>query len=176
MNNKSSVVHLILAVMPGMTWGNIQQTLLVLLHSNLPMLAVTSPMHRSALVDILAERDVHEVPMSQMTTVGACLGHGVKASPNALGWILLPADQITVDVNAVHAFASSLERHSITHGLIEGRRTYPLAISQELYQESMNVHSEDAFRRLMARYPSHAMPMNFPMSEQFSTAMMTMYG
>jgi CTP:molybdopterin cytidylyltransferase MocA len=152
--------QIILSVLPTMSRLKVQETLAHVLASRLHVCAVVSEVHRRLVVDTLAERDVLAMGGDRPASVGECLGIGVQHRPQGQGWMLLPGDVGAMPEGLLTTVAQALREHAVVHGLWKGRRCYPVGISADLYGEAVKVNGPERLQRLMARYPSHVVPLD----------------
>ncbi|HZF80504.1 MAG TPA: NTP transferase domain-containing protein, partial [Rubrivivax sp.] len=94
--------------------------------------------------------------------MGYSIAAGVGASPNAKGWLMLPADMPMVRTATLTAAARALGGHPVVFAQHKGRRGHPVAFAAELYSELIMLTGDDGARRLLARYPAHGMECNDP--------------
>jgi molybdenum cofactor cytidylyltransferase len=62
----------------------------------------------------------------------------------------------------MQAVAQALSGHSVAFAQHQGRRGHPVAFSAELYSELIGLTGDEGARRLVARYPSHAVDVDDP--------------
>jgi molybdenum cofactor cytidylyltransferase len=94
--------------------------------------------------------------------MGDSIAAGVAARSDAPGWLLLPADMPRVKPSTLQAVAQALSTHSVAFAQHQGRRGHPVAFSAEMYSELIGLTGDEGARRLVARYPSHAVEVNDP--------------
>jgi len=88
--------------------------------------------------------------------MGYSIAQGVLARPQASGWLILPGDMPMVQPHTLQAVAAQLEHHAVVYAQHLGRRGHPVGFSAELYSELVNLQGDEGARRLVARYPAHA--------------------
>jgi molybdenum cofactor cytidylyltransferase len=135
--------------------------------SQLQVVVVTT----EALADVarrsVAARDVVIVPeVGAAGAVGQGMGHsiaaGVSARPDASGWLILPGDMPQVQAATLQAVAAQLAQHAVVYAQYKGRRGHPVGFSSELYSELVALTGDEGARRLIARYPAHALSVDDP--------------
>jgi molybdenum cofactor cytidylyltransferase len=88
--------------------------------------------------------------------MGYSIAHGVLARPQASGWLVLPGDMPMVHPDTLRAVAAQLEHHAVVYAQHLGRRGHPVGFGAELYSELVALQGDEGARRLVARYPAHA--------------------
>jgi molybdenum cofactor cytidylyltransferase len=127
--------------------------------SRLPFLVVTTAELAPLAREDVAARDVLVVPKaapSRGRGMGDSIAAGVAARADSPGWILLPADMPRVKPGTLQAVAQALADHPVAFAQHQGRRGHPVGFSPELYSELIGLTGDEGVRRLVARYPSHA--------------------
>jgi molybdenum cofactor cytidylyltransferase len=141
------------------------RTLRSALASHLPVLVVTTHLLEGQARHFVAARDVVVLPeagSSKGLGMGASIAAGVGARPDAPGWVLLPADMPLVQPLTIAAVAQALEHHPIAYAQYQGRRGHPVGFGAELYSELVTLTGDQGARRLVARYPAHAVDVDDP--------------
>lgn len=129
------------------------------LASQLPVLVVTTAELAALAQEELAARDILVVPSAARMRgrgMGDSIAAGVAARSDASGWLLLPADMPRVKPATLRAVAQALDAHPVAFAQHHGRRGHPVAFSAELYSELIALTGDEGARRLVARYPAHA--------------------
>lgn len=88
--------------------------------------------------------------------MGYSIAAGVVARGDAAGWLVLPADMPLIQPASLLAVAAALRDHSVAYAQHRGLRGHPVAFSQELYSELASLTGDDGAKRIVARYPAHA--------------------
>ena len=103
--------------------------------------------------------------------MAAALPHGASATrsppasrarPDASGWLILPADMPLVQRVDAGRVARHLDHHAVVYAQYQGRRGHPVGFSPELYSELVSLQGDEGARRLVARYPAHAVEVDDP--------------
>lgn len=126
--------------------------------SGLPVLAVTTRALEPQAARVVATRDVVIVPEADSAPglgMGYSIAAGVAASPDASGWLVLPADMPLVQPQTLVAVAEALHDHPVAYAQHRGRRGHPVGFAAELYSELVTLSGDEGARRLVARYPAH---------------------
>jgi molybdenum cofactor cytidylyltransferase len=130
------------------------------LASQLPVIVVTTEALAAEAQRSVAARDIVTVPgvgsSSEPLGMGYSIAAGVSARPNASGWLILPGDMPMVQPQSLLAVAQALEQHPIAFAQYHGRRGHPVGFAAELYSELSALSGDAGARRLVARYPAHA--------------------
>lgn len=141
------------------------------LASHLSLVVVTIEALADEVRRTIASRDLVLVPAigsSPSGQGGAALGMGysiaagVAARPNASGWLIVPADMPLLRPTTLLMVARQLEHHAVVYAQHQGRRGHPVGFSAELYSELVALQGDEGARRLVARYPAHAVEVDDP--------------
>jgi molybdenum cofactor cytidylyltransferase len=127
--------------------------------SHLPLVVVTTQALASSVCEHVAARDVVILPAVGSTQeaplgVGFSIAAGVAASPNASGWLILPADMPMIQAATLQAVSLQLKQHPVVFAQYAGRRGHPVGFSAELYSELVRLTGDEGAKRLVARYPA----------------------
>ena len=128
--------------------------------THLPLVVVTPPLatwRRRWRTRHVASRDVLVLDDDQPVGMGHSIAAGVAARPHASGWLILPGDMPVVQPATLLAVAAALaQHHAVAYAQYRGRRGHPVAFGAELFSELIALDGDDGARRLVARYPGHA--------------------
>lgn len=136
------------------------------LATGLPVVVVTTPGLAALASAAVASRDIVLLP--EVGTPGVALGMGrsiaagVAARPHASGWVVMPTDMPLVQPASLRAVAAALAQHPVAYAQHRGRRGHPVGFSAELYSELVRLQGDEGARRLVARYPAHAVELPDP--------------
>lgn len=135
--------------------------------SHLPVVVVTTEAMAGEARRTIASRDVLIVPGGDAAGaspfgIGYSIAAGVAARPDASGWMILPADMPLVQTATLSAVARHLDHHAVVYAQYRGRRGHPVGFSCELYSELVGLQGDEGARRLVARYPAHAVEVDDP--------------
>jgi molybdenum cofactor cytidylyltransferase len=142
-------------------------TLGAVVTAGLPLVVVTV----AGLVDVarsvVASRDIVLLPpvgsaSREPLGVGFSIAAGVGARPHVPGWLVLPGDMPLVQPQTLRAVALGLTGAPVAYAQHRGRQGFPVGLSVELYSELVLLSGEEGLRRLLARYPSHAVEVDDP--------------
>ena len=142
-------------------------TLEAVVTAGLPLVVVTV----AGLVDVarsvVASRDIVLLPpvgsaSREPLGVGFSIAAGVGARPHVPGWLVLPGDMPLVQPQSLRAVARGLAGAPVAYAQHRGRQGFPVGLSVELYSELVLLSGEEGLRRLLARYPSHAVEVDDP--------------
>ncbi len=123
------------------------------------------PSWRPLAYEDVAARDVLIVPKAAPTRgrgMGDSIAAGVSARADSPGWLLLPADMPRVKPSTLQAVSQALPLHPVAFAQHQGRRGHPVAFSAEMYSELASLTGDEGARRLVARFPSHAVEVDDP--------------
>lgn len=135
------------------------------LATGLPLKVVTTESLMPLVLPHVARRDVVLLPEAQSEArlgMGYSIAAGVRASMDAPGWLLLPADMPMVKVDTLHRVAQELKQHPVAYPQYEGRRGHPVGFSVELVSELVALSGDEGARRVVARYPAQAVDVDDP--------------
>lgn len=130
--------------------------------SHLPVVVVTTESLAEVAKRHVAARDVVLLPSPDSDAslplgVGFSIAAGVAASPNASGWLVVPADMPLIQPSTMRAVSQQLKKHPVVFAQHGGRRGHPVAFAAELYSELVTLTGDDGAKRLVARYPSYGL-------------------
>ena len=94
--------------------------------------------------------------------MGDSIAAAVGATPDAPGWLVLPADLPLVRPATLQAVADALQGHAVVVPVVAGRRGHPVGFSAELYSELVQLRGDEGARRVSARYPSIGLELGDP--------------
>jgi len=139
--------------------------------SHLAVMVVTTDALAEEARRTIASRDVLVLPTADARSdrtgapgfgIGHSIAAGVAARPEASGWLILPADMPLVQAATLVVVARHLDHHAVVYAQYQGRRGHPVGFSNELYSELVSLQGDEGARRLLARYPAHAVDVNDP--------------
>ena len=139
----------------------LDNTLSYAVASHLPVVVVTTQALAGLARQHVAARDVVVIPAMDGASnsplgVGFSIAAGVSASPNAPGWLVLPADMPLIRAQTMRLVASQLCKHPVVFAQYQGRRGHPVGFAAELYSELIALTGDEGAKRLVSRYPAHA--------------------
>ena len=141
------------------------QTLARALASGMRVKVVTTePLAHLALSQV-ARRDIVILPdaaSGPRLGMGYSIAAGVNATLNSPGWLILPADMPMVEPATLKLIAAALREHPVAYPQYLGRRGHPVGFSAELYPELSQLQGDAGARRVVARYPAHALDVDDP--------------
>jgi len=94
--------------------------------------------------------------------MGHSIAAGVVASGDSEGWLILPGDMPMLQPSSMIAVADALEQYPIAFAQYRGRQGHPVGFSAELYSELKDLVGDEGARRIVARFPSHAVDVKDP--------------
>ena len=133
--------------------------------TGLPVKVVSTESLMHLVLPQVARRDVLVLPDAQTETrlgMGYSIATGVRASMDAGGWLVLPADMPLVGPATILRVAQELPRHTVVYPQYLGRRGHPVGFSAELVSELVRLTGDEGARRVVARYPGHALEVDDP--------------
>lgn len=137
-------------------------TLAHAVQSGLALVVVTTEALLSQVASVVAARDivllpeVGDAPGELPLGMGFSIATGVSARPQAPGWLVLPGDMPLVQPDTLRAVAQAMSQHPVVYAQHRGRRGHPVGFGAELYSELAMLAGDEGARRLVARYPAHA--------------------
>jgi molybdenum cofactor cytidylyltransferase len=138
-------------------------TLMRVIESRLPLVVVTTEPLAGEAARLVAQRDVLVLPaVEAQRGMARSIVAGVSARADAGGWLILPADMPLVQPQSLHAVAQALPGHASVVPYHGGRRGHPVGFSAELFSELLALTGDEGARRLLLRYPSHAIELPDP--------------
>jgi molybdenum cofactor cytidylyltransferase len=94
--------------------------------------------------------------------MGFSIAEGVRARPDADGWLILPGDMPMVRTSTLLEVAAALTEHPVVYAQHRGRRGHPVGFGAELFSELSALSGDDGARRLLARYPAFGVELDDP--------------
>ncbi len=147
--------------------GVLATTLRHAIASHMPVVVVTTAPFAELARSSVAARDVVILPEvdtedGQGLGMGHSISAGVRATPHAGGWLVLPGDMPLVRPATLQAVARELDRHPVVYAQYGGRRGHPVGFAAELYSELVDLRGDQGARRLVARYPAIGLELDDP--------------
>jgi molybdenum cofactor cytidylyltransferase len=100
------------------------------------------------------EEDMDDRVLEPRLGIGHAIAAGVSARSNASGWLVLPGDLSQIRPDTLHRVARALHDSPVTFAQHRGQPGHPVAFAAELYSELIRLHTNEAARRLLGRYPA----------------------
>ncbi len=94
--------------------------------------------------------------------MGDSIAAGVAATPDAAGWLVLPADMPFVRPDSIHRVAAALAGHAVAYARHAGRRGHPVAFRASLKDELLALRGDTGARAVVARSDSVAVDVDDP--------------
>jgi len=86
--------------------------------------------------------------------MGTSLAAGVRAAPDAEGWIVALADMPFIRPETIRAVVSALRKGAaIAAPSFRGERGHPVGFARRFYDELSSLHGDDGARRLLGLHP-----------------------
>ncbi len=136
--------------------------------TQLRVVLVTTPSLAPAALQLLPAGDVVILPsvdgIGRPASIGMgySIAAGVRATGDAEGWLIVPADMPLLRPESILAVAAALAHYPVAYAQHTGRQGHPVGFSTELYSELVNLQGDEGARRIVARYPSHAVNLDDP--------------
>ena len=131
--------------------------------SGCPFVVVTTARLVPLAGTLVARRDLVVVTDAQARRgVGHSIAAGVSERPHAEGWLVLPGDMPMIRERSILAVADALAEHPVAFTQYRGRRGHPVGFAAELYSELVALEGDEGARRIVARYPAHAVEVDDP--------------
>lgn len=131
--------------------------------SDCPFIVVTTARLVPLALRQVARRDLLVVSEEDARRgVGHSIAAGVSERPMASGWLVLPGDMPMIGAASMRAVADALDEHPIAFSQYRGRRGHPVGFGAELYSELVALEGDQGARRIVARYPAHAVAIDDP--------------
>lgn len=135
------------------------------LAAHLPVVVVTTAPFVEAAAQWVARRDIVVLGGAGGLApggMGDSIAAGVAARPGSAGWLVLPADMPLIRPETIRAVAAQLAHHPLAYPQWGGERGHPVGFGAELFSDLVRLSGEEGARRLLARYPAHAVPVDDP--------------
>lgn len=135
--------------------------------TQLPVVVVTTQVFADVARRSVAARDVIVLPEvgtpgQEALGMGYSISSGVSAIPDAGGWLILPGDMPLVAPQSMLAVADALADHAVAFTQYRGRRGHPVGFAAELFSDLVRLDGDEGARRIVARYPAHAVSVDDP--------------
>ena len=131
--------------------------------SGCPFVVVTTARLVPLASTLVARRDLVVVSDAEARRgVGHSIAAGVSERPHAQGWLVLPGDMPMIREHSILAVADALAEHPVAFSQYRGRRGHPVGFGAELYSELIALTGDEGARRIVARYPAHAVVVDDP--------------
>jgi molybdenum cofactor cytidylyltransferase len=135
--------------------------------TQLPVVVVTTEPFADIARRSVAASDVVVLPEVGSTRepplgMGFSIAEGVRARPNADGWLVLPGDMPMVRSTTLLEVATALLEHPVVYAQHKGRRGHPVGFGAELFSELSALSGDEGARRLLARYPAFGVELDDP--------------
>lgn len=131
--------------------------------SGCPFVVVTTARLVPLASTLVARRDLVVVSDADARRgVGHSIAAGVSERPMADGWLILPGDMPMIRERSILAVADALAEHPVAFTQYRGRRGHPVGFAAELYSELTALEGDEGARRIVARYPGHAVTVDDP--------------
>jgi molybdenum cofactor cytidylyltransferase len=132
-------------------------TLSRVIASGCPFIVVTTARLLPLVLAEAARRDVLVLADEEARRgVGHSIAAGVAERPDAAGWLVLPGDMPLIETTSLQAVAQALQEHPVAYAQYRGRRGHPVGFDAELFSELITLDGDEGARRIVARYPAHA--------------------
>jgi len=139
------------------------QTLGHAIETGCPVVVVTSAALVPLATTMVARRDLVVLSDAEAARgIGHSIATGVGERPGAPGWLVLPGDMPLVRPATMLAVADALDEHAVAFPQHRGRRGHPVGFGAELYSELIALDGDEGARRIVARFPSHAVEVDDP--------------
>jgi molybdenum cofactor cytidylyltransferase len=137
-------------------------TLEQVLASGLPAVVVTTAGLMPMVRQMVAARDIVLLPTVGSTSpeplgMGYSIAAGVNARAQSSGWLVLPGDMPLVRPHTLRRVAQATAQHAVVYAQHHGQRGHPVGFSAELYTELVALQGDEGARRMLVRYPAHAL-------------------
>lgn len=126
--------------------------------SGLPLTVVADAIWRAALVNEGVAQNELVLLAPTQTGLGLAIAAGVTNRPNAAGWLVLPADMPAVAPETLRKLAQAVHEATMIYPEHKGQRGQPMGFAGELCADLLRLTDADSVRRLLARFPTLAVP------------------
>ena len=128
------------------------------LATGLPVKVVTTEPLLHLVLPQVARRDVLVLPDPQSDPrlgMGYSIATGVRASMDAAGWLLLPADMPLVGTATILRVAQDLPRHTVVYPMHQGRRGHPVGFRRPCEGALRALQGDEGARSVLRQWPAH---------------------
>jgi molybdenum cofactor cytidylyltransferase len=111
---------------------------------------VLAAVHASGLPCHVVERS-HTAHLAQ-PGMGDSIACGVSATPDAHGWLILPADLPMVQSRTLQLVAAALMRHAVVVPRYQGQNGHPVGFSAACRSDLLQLTGDHGARAVVAKY------------------------
>ena len=101
----------------------------------------------SGLPSFVVERD-HLADRSA-AGMGDSIAYGVAATPQASGWLVLPADLPLITASTLLAVADALQHHDVVVPFYQGKRGHPVGFSRACREDLLRLTGDEGARAVV---------------------------
>lgn len=87
--------------------------------------------------------------------LGTSIATGVRATPDASGWLVLPADLPLVQPESILAVARALEQHAVVLPVVQGQTGHPVGFQRLCKDELLALQGDEGARRICQQHHAH---------------------
>ncbi|MDR1996051.1 MAG: nucleotidyltransferase family protein [Azonexus sp.] len=130
--------------------------------TQLPVVIVTTAALAKTVQHESAKSKFVILPDALEFGMGTSIAAGVRASADASGWLILPADMPMIQTSTLLAVAAQLSRHPIVFAQFHGQRGHPVGFSAALQAELLGLTGDEGARSILLRHPAHGVEIDDP--------------
>jgi len=87
--------------------------------------------------------------------MGTSIATGVAATPDASGWLILPADLPLIKPETLQAVTQALGHHTTVVPVVQGQRGHPVGLQALCRDELLALHGDLGARAVLQRHAPH---------------------
>jgi molybdenum cofactor cytidylyltransferase len=101
---------------------------------------------------VVRPQDTAHMPVQGL---GTSIATGVRATPDAIGWLVLPADLPLIQPQSIQAIARALEQHAVVVPVVQGQTGHPVGFQRLCKDELLALQGDEGARRICQRHHAH---------------------
>jgi molybdenum cofactor cytidylyltransferase len=92
--------------------------------------------------------------------MGDSIAAGIRATPDANGWLILPGDLPLVQAASLLAIAAALKHHAVVVPLFEGQRGHPVGFAPVCREQLLQLKGHQGALQVVRSFPAFALPLS----------------
>ena len=89
--------------------------------------------------------------------MGASIATGVRATPDAAGWLVLPGDLPLIRPQSIQAVAHALSGHPVVVPRVDGQQGHPVGFGRTCRDELLSLRGDQGARKLLGHHSVHVL-------------------
>lgn len=106
---------------------------------------------------VVHPQDTAHLPVQGL---GTSIATGVRATPDASGWLVLPADLPLIQPQSIQAVARALEQHAVVVPVVQGQAGHPVGFQRLCKDELLALQGDEGARRICQQHHAHRLALD----------------